>query len=312
MFEGVPADGGFLVHPDFSSKLLARAYGNGELAKRCDRYPIESNSIRLPASAETSRVTGSRWGGVQAFWEGESDTPTSTHPATRRIELTLKKLIGLCYTTDELLEDASVLAKFVMDAFSDEIAFRVDDAIISGNGAVQMLGILNSPALVTVDAEGGQAADTIIYENILAMWSRLWGRSRKNCAWFINQDAEPQLYSMSLAVGAAGVPVFLPASGASGLPYSTLFGRPVIPIEQASTVGTVGDIILADMSQYLLADKKGGVKSDRSIHVKFETDETAFRFVYRVDGQPWWNSALTPASGTANTQSPFVALAARD
>jgi len=245
------------------------------------------------------------------YWEHEGATKTETQPELRQIELTLKKLIGLCYATDELLQDATALEAVIMQAFSEEFGFRVDDAIINGNGAVQMLGILNSPALVTVNAEGGQAADTIIYENIVSMWSRMYGPSRLNAAWYINQDIEPQLYTMSLAVGTGGQLVYLPPGGASGTPYATLFGKPVIPIEQASTVGTVGDIILADMSQYLLADK-GGVQSDRSIHVKFTTDETTFRFVYRVDGQPWWSSALTPKSGSANTLSPFVALASRD
>ena len=313
MSEGVPADGGFLVQTDFAAELLKRTYATGVVASRCRKIPISSNAngIKLNAVAETSRADGSRWGGVKVYWEHEGATKTETQPELRQIELTLKKLIGLCYATDELLQDATALEAVIMQAFSEEFGFRVDDAIINGNGAVQMLGILNSPALVTVNAEGGQAADTIIYENIVSMWSRMYGPSRLNAAWYINQDIEPQLYTMSLAVGTGGQLVYLPPGGASGTPYATLFGKPVIPIEQASTVGTVGDIILADMSQYLLADK-GGVQSDRSIHVKFTTDETTFRFVYRVDGQPWWSSALTPKSGSANTLSPFVALASRD
>ena len=83
----------------------------------------------------------------------------------------------------------------------------------------------------------------------------------------------------------------------------------MIPLEHADTVGTVGDIVLADLSQYLMIDKEN-IESAVSIHVRFIYDESTFRFVYRVDGAPWWNSALTPFKGT-NTQSPFVALATR-
>ena len=54
---------------------------------------------------------------------------------------------------------------------------------------------------------------------------------------------------------------------------------------------------------------KGGVEAASSIHVKFVEDETAFRFVFRVDGQPIWASAVTPFQGS-DTVSPFVALAA--
>ena len=141
------------------------------------------------------------------------------------------------------------------------------------------------------------------------MHSRMWARSRGSAAWFINQDVEAQLLKLSLPVGTGGVPVYLPAGGVSQAPFSTLFGRPVVPIEQCSTLGTVGDIVFADLSQYVLIDK-GGVQADSSIHVRFINDETTFRYIMRVDGMPLWNSVLTPFKGTA-TVSPFVALAAR-
>jgi len=103
------------------------------------------------------------------------------------------------------------------------------------------------------------------------------------------------------------VPVYLPAGGISGQPYGTIFGRPVIAIEQASDdVGTTGDIMLADLSQYLMIEK-GSLETASSIHVRFLYDEQVFRFIYRCDGQPLWNSTLT-AYGGNNTVSPFVVL----
>jgi HK97 family phage major capsid protein len=223
--------------------------------------------------------------------------------------MTLNKLMGLYYATDELLTDAAALGSIVEMAFAEEFAFMLDDGAIRGTGAGQMLGILNAACLVSVAKEAGQAADSVVPENIIKMWSRLWARSRPNAVWFINQDVEPKLHTMSITVGTGGVPVYMPAGGLSQSMYSTLFGRPVIPIEQCATVGDKGDIVLADMSQYLTA-VKGGIQAAQSIHVQFLTDETAFRWVYRTDGQPWWKSALTPYKGS-NSQSPFVTLDAR-
>lgn len=217
--------------------------------------------------------------------------------------------MGLCYATDELLQDARALESVISDAFAEEFGFKIDDAILNGTGAGQPLGIMNSGALVTVPKETGQAAATIVYENIVKMWARLWARSRQNAVWYINQDIEPQLFRMSLAVGTGGVPVYLPAGGLSQSPYGTLFGRPVISIEHAATLGAAGDILLCDLSQYLLIDK-GGINAASSIHVRFLYDESVFRFIYRADGQPIWNSALTPFKGAA-AQSPFIALATR-
>ena len=310
--EGVPAEGGFLVQTDFATELLRRTYEVGALASRVRKIPISANAngLVMNAVAENSRATGSRWGGVQSYWLHEAGTKTPSNPEFRQIELKLKKLIGLCYSTDELLQDTSALESIISQAFSEDFAWMIDNAIYRGTGVGQPLGITGHAATVVVGAEPGQAANTILYENIVNMWSRMWARSRANAVWFINQDIEPQLFTMSLAVGVGGVPVYMPAGGASASPYGTLFGRPVVPIEQASTLGTVGDITLADLSQYLMIDK-GGVQSASSIHVQFVTDQTAFRFVYRCDGQSTWDAALAPANGAANTLSPFVQLATR-
>jgi HK97 family phage major capsid protein len=306
-----PSAGGFLVQTDFSTAVFMRSYEMGEILGRVEKLSLSTNanSIKIPAVDETSRVTGSRWGGVQSYWVGEGSSVTNTKPKFRLLELDLKKLMSVMYVTDELLADQSVLTSIAGKAFSEEIMFMTEDGIFEGDGAGKPLGIMNSPALVTVSAETGQATKTIVYENVLKMWSRCWGRSRQNAVWTINQDNEPQLYAMSQVIGTAGVPVYLPANGISGSPYGTLFGRPVLTLEYNQTLGTTGDIVLADYSQYVVADK-GGVQAASSMHVAFLTDEMVFRITYRVDGEPIWNAALTPFHGT-NTLSPFVALASR-
>ena len=310
--EGIPSDGGFLVQQDFVAELFSRVYQMGEITRRCRRFPISSNSngLKMNAVSETSRAAGSRWGGIRGYWKAEGAQKTASTPEFRQITLDLKKLAVLVYATDELLQDTAALESVISQGASEEIMFMTEDAIINGTGAGQPLGIMNAVAKVSVAKETNQAATTVVYENVLTMWSRMWGRSRANAVWLVNQDVEPQLYTMALAVGTGGAPVFLPATGASAAPYATLFGRPVIPVEYCPTLGTTGDIILADFSQYALADK-GGIQAATSMHVNFLYDETVFRFVYRVDGQPLWNAALTPASGSTNTLSPFVVLDTR-
>jgi HK97 family phage major capsid protein len=217
----------------------------------------------------------------------------------------------LCYATDELLDDASALEGVIRSSFASEFGFLLDDAIINGLGTGQPLGILNAGCLVSVSKETGQKASTIVAENVINMYSRLFASSRGNAVWLINQNIEPQLFQMSLAIGTGGIPIYMPAGGLSGLPYGTLFGRPVLAIEQAASLGTVGDIIFADLAGGYILAEKGGVKSDVSIHMRFDYDESVFRFVMRVDGQPVRATALTPYKGATSTQSHFVALATR-
>jgi len=307
----VNSEGGFLVEEDFISGLMQKSFAEAVLASRCYLQPIgpNSNGVRMNGIDENSRVDGSRYGGIQTYWASQAGTVAASKPKFKEISLKLEKLMSFVWATEEQLQDSVQLESWVNTYFPKSNAFSLDTAIYSGTGAGTALGVLNSGALVTVAKELGQAANTILFENIIKMWSRMIASSRNNAAWFINQDIEPQLFAMSLAVGTGGMPVYMPAGGISGQPYSTLLGRPIIPIEQASTLGTVGDIVLADMSQYMLIEK-GGVKAASSIHVQFMYDESVFRFTHRVNGMPLWEKPLTPFKGT-NTLSPFVALATR-
>ncbi len=307
--EGIPSSGGYLVQQDFANELYRVAFDTGMLASRCRSIPISgnANSIKMPGVDESSRVTGSRWGGVRTYWAAEADEKTASKPKFREIELNLHKLVGLCYLTDELLQDVGAMESYVRQAFAEEFAFMMDDGIVNGLGAGQPLGFMNAPGTVSVAKESGQTAATIVYQNILKMWTRMLPRSKSNAVWLINVNCIPQLAVMEVSSG--GTAVYVPAGGASAAPYATIFGRPVLEIEHAQTLGTVGDIVLADFSGYLLATK-GGLQSDMSIHVRFIYDESVIRFVARYDGQPLMHKPITPYKGS-DTLSHFVTLATR-
>lgn len=311
MNEGIPSEGGALIPPEFSQKIMERVYSQESLLSRCDQYTINTDSITFPRNAETSRASGSRFGGVRSYWRGEGTAPSTSMPKYGKFVLNLHKLIALAGATSELLKDvnAPVLEQVLFNAFSEEINFEVNAAIVAGTGAGQPSGIKDAACSVSVSKETNQPAATIVPANIVKMWSRMWAGSRRNAVWLINQDTEPQLNLMSFGLGTAGVMMYSPPGGLSSAPYATLMGRPVIPVEQCETLGTKGDIILADLSQYAVATQ-GGPMTAVSMHLYFDTDQMAFRVSYRIDGAPWWPSALTPYKGS-NTQSCFVTLATR-
>jgi HK97 family phage major capsid protein len=309
--EGVGSDGGFIVQTDRQTQIRQRVYSQGNILSRVTRIPISANSngIKLFGIDETSRADGSRYGGIRSYWTAEGGLKLDSKPKFREMDMRLHKIAALVYATDELLQDTTALEAWIQERLPDELRFKAEDAILTGTGAGMPLGIFNSGAAITVSKEVGQAAGTIVFENIVNMWSRLYAPSRSNAVWLVDQSAESQLYTMSLAIGAGGIPVYMPAGGISGAPFSTLFGRPIIPVEYLSQVGTKGDIVLADLSQYIVIDK-GDVQSASSMHVRFLYDEMVFRFVYRIDGQPEWNSPLTPKN-SGPTLSPFVVLETR-
>jgi HK97 family phage major capsid protein len=309
--ESVDSEGAFLIAPEFAPGVWQRTYEASDLASRCFDQPMTtSNRLVVNAVDEDSRADGSRWGGIQSFWLGESAPYTNSQPKFRQMEMVAKKLIALTYATEEQLADGPAFAAYVDKVVPLELAFRVDDAIYNGTGAGQPLGYMKSGALLTIPKASGDNGAVITNTDIFEMWKRLWAPSRKNAAWLINQDIEDQLWNLTRGSGTA-VELLYTAPGERGNngQYGTMMGRPVIPVEYAATLGTPGDITLVDLSQYYLA-RRSGVQMDTSIHVQFLTDQQAFRWKLRIDGQPAWKKPLTPKNGV-NTLSPFIALAAR-
>lgn len=306
--EAVPSDGGYIVQHDFQSLLIREVFDTGLLSRRARRVPVSGNGLKTNVVKDNSRATGSRWGGIQAFWIAEAGAAAGSKPKFRQIDMSLQKLIGLWYATDEILMDAAAMESIARQAFTEEFGFMVDDAMFRGSGAGVPLGILNSAARVDVAAENAQTADTINALNVEKMYARMPARSLMSAEWYINVACWPQLFAMQ---DSKGNNLYLPGGNLSGAPFGTLLGRPVTPIEHASALGDVGDITFTDWSQYLLIEKAGqGIQTASSIHVQFLTDETVFRFTLRTNGQPIPDAAITPYKG-ADTLSPFVALAAR-
>lgn len=304
--EGVGADGGFAVPPDYRTAIIQKVLGEDSLLSRTDQQTSSSNSITFPADETTAWQES---GGIQAYWENEAGQKTQSKPALTDKTVRLNKLIALVPVTDELLEDAPAMAGYVGRKAPEKMNFKVNNALLNGTGVGQPLGVLNSAGTVVVDPESGQAADTIVFDNIVNMWTRLTPSAKRNAVWTINSDIEAQLMRMQFPGTGTAVPVYMPPGGLSAAPYGTLLGRPIIPTEAAAALGDKGDIILGDWRAYLAAVKTGGIKSDVSIHVWFDYDVTAFRFVLRVGGQPWWNSAIASLNGLS--KGFFVTLGAR-
>lgn len=319
MGSAIDSEGGFLIPVEYRTEILRKMYDTGAILSRVRRIPISGDTVKIPYVNETSRVAGSRQGGVRGYWGEQGGTLETGHPKFGQLTLEPKKCHCLGYVTEEMIRDYGATATLLMDLFRDELIFTVEDSIINGTGSGMPLGIQNADCLVSITKETNQTADTVWGANIAKMYARMYLKGRSNAIWLYNQDVEPQLEALTLegrwgsaSTAVEGIPIsmFYPAGSLWNQgEYNRLKGRPAFPIEYAATLGDVGDIILFDPSQYLLADK-GGVKTASSIHVKFTTDEQAFRVTYRVDGRPWWSSAVTPFKGT-NTVSPCLVTAAR-
>jgi len=311
MAEGDQVQGGYLVPTEFRAMLMENLIEASLIRSRAQIIPMQSNAIKIPTVEDWTHASSTH-GGIALVRPGEAGQKDPTKPAFGQIELTLHKLCGIVYVSDELLEDSPIsIAPLMSRMFSEAFAWQEDEDFIWGTGGAMPLGIMNAACLVSQPKETDQVADTIVTDNILKMWSRLRPRGMGSAVWFAHNDCFPQLAKLEMAVGTGGSAVGLVQS-VPGAPYQTILGRPLILTEHCDTIGDAGDILLCDWRQYLIGQKAGAsaIATASSIHLKFDYDEIAYRFVMRYDGQPWESSTFTTKRSTI-TQSSFISLAAR-
>src|SRR3990167_182716 len=303
----VGADGGFLIPEVLRAELLRLSLESGIVRQRARVIPMDSLTVPFPIIDDISHAT-SVYGGMVGYWTQEAAALTESQPGFGRVLLEAKKLTLYTEVPNELIADSiASLEAFLNTAGPEAIAYFEDVAFLTGTGAGEPLGIVNAPVLVSVAKETGQTAATIVWQNLVKAYARLLPSAHANACWIANINTFPQLATMALNVGTGGSAIWL-NNGQVGPPM-TILGHPVIFTEKVPTLGTVGDIMLCACSYYLIGDRMV-ITASSSPHFKFQNDQTVYRFIERVDGRPWLQTALTPRNGTT-TLSPFVAVATR-
>ena len=297
--------GGYLLPSTFSPNLLSLTAEEDPLAGLTTSVPMETAVVEIPARVDKNH-SSSVSGGLRVYRRAETDNVTPSKMAFEQVTLRANNLFGAAFATEELLSRSPISFVTLLEAgFRDEFASKLMDERLNGTGVGMFEGVLTSPCLIAQGEEPGQAADTIVYENVINMRSRCWRYSQ--AIWLANHDTLPQLMKMTIDVGTGGAPVWQPSAREDA--PDLLLGRPIFFHEACETVGDQGDILLGVWSQYLEGLLTPAQSAD-SVHVRFLNHERAFKFWLENDGRCWWRSALTPKNSTT-TLSPFVTLEAR-
>lgn len=301
--EGGSSDG-YMVPPAVKEEIWRVAFEDEGLLSTFAPEPTSSDSIQLYVDESTP------WGssGVQANWaaEGAQFSPSRLSQGARNVQL--HKLYAFVLATSELVNDAPRLGNRLTVQAGEAIRYKAEEAIVTGDGVGKPLGYMDSGALVTVAKESSQTADTIVAANVAKMFARMLMTGNTSRAfWLVHQSALPQLMTMTLGDQPIWTP---PASGFVNAPGGFLLGRPVRFSEHCEVVGDKGDIQLINPAGYYAATKDGGIDFASSIHLYFDYDIEAFRWTFRLGGQPYLSAPVSPDKGS-DTLSHFVTLAAR-
>jgi HK97 family phage major capsid protein len=303
--EIIPSQGEFLLEPTISAEFLKPLHEEGPLTQFARRMPVGPNSINgwINGIDETSRATGSRWGGVRGYWLSAGDAMTASQPKFNRINWELNQLAVLQYATDNMLRDATLMDSVIRESSLEELKFLVNDAFMRGTGVGQPKGILSAGGLISAVRTNANAIDG---DDVIRMVARITPSAYSRMVWLASPATMGQLDKLNFTSGSTGILSPYVTYTANGV--TNLRGRPVVYNEFSPSLGAVGDLLLWDPQDYLYWEG-AGVEGASSIHVQFLTNQTVFRFIYRVDGMPATTSEITPYQST-DTVSTVVGLAA--
>lgn len=308
--EKVPSDGGFLVPEEFRTEIITKALESALVRPGAMVIPMGSPTLTMPTIDATSNVS-SVFGGIVFYRTEEGEELVESQAKFGKIKLDVTKLTGLAHITNETIKDTrGALMAWLMANLPKGYSWYEDLDFINGTGAGEPLGILNAnnSALLVVAKESGQAADTILWENILRMYTRMIPSSILTAEWWASPDTFFELATMALNVGTGGTAVWLPDG--TGRPQLTILGLPVKMTEKAPGVlGDQSDLSLVDTGEYMIGDREE-LSIETSPHPRFTSDQTTLRVIGRNDGRPAVLSAITPQNG-GPTLSPYVTLAER-
>lgn len=292
---------GYMVAPQMRAEVWDIVWMQDSLLAMVDSEPTAGNYVEF-AKDETTP-----WGasGIIARWRAEGTKMEASKLVTEAEQMKLHELYAFVTATEELLADAPRLNNRLTRKSGEAIRWKINEALVDGTGAGQPLGWVTSNAKVTVAKESGQAAATVVADNVAKMFARLINPGQG--IWFVNQDVLPQLITMTLG----DKPIWIPPSQSfQDAPGGFLFGRPVRILENCETLGTAGDIQFVNPRGYYAITKTAGLEFASSIHLFFDFNLQAFRWIFRINGQPFMSAPVSPAKGS-KTRSHFVLLATR-
>jgi len=301
-----PALGGALIPESMDTEIRRLVLEQSIVRRYATQVTMTSPKMLFPFVDWTTNV-GSTFGGWQVTRVGEGQSIPKSNSKFGSAKLEVSKQVAGARVPNELFVDVSALDGFIRATLPQAQAFAEDVDFLTGTGADEPLGVLNSPATITVAKETGQGDDTVIVENILNIYARMLPSSKGRAVWLVNPTTFTQLMTLSIPVGTGGAPIALVNIASS--PQPTMLGRPVIETEKVPALGDAGDIGFYDFSYYLIGDRPGsGLES--SPHEEFSNDVTVLKLTSRNDGRPWVQSPMQPLNGA--TLSPFVILGERD
>jgi hypothetical protein len=186
--------GGFSVPTEYGARWLDAALEDDIVRPRAQIAPMKSKTQQWISFDNSDH--GDSILGFQGAWLPESGDITTEVTQVQAMTLVAHKVAILSRASGghQLFDGRSLFYR---------------------RGHRSTVGNTHAGATVTVSKETGQAAGSILYENLAKMFARVHPRSQQRAVWVASNSAIPQLLQLSVPIGTSGshVPVMTESNG---------------------------------------------------------------------------------------------------
>lgn len=233
--------------------------------------------------------------GLTLSWTAEGAALPASSPQLTGGQLIARTLTCLVSVSSQVVQGGEDVESYVRDRMAAALAWGIDRACLVGTGAAAPLGILQSPALITVTRA---SAGEVLASDIAKMAASLLPASYPTAVWLMHP---------TVARYVASLPTYhLSGDRESERLIGYLLGRPCYVVEHLPAVDSAGCILLADMRMYVVG-QRSPVTIDVAPRAVSGADVYLYRAIWMGDGQPIARGRATLADGVT-VSSPYVTL----
>jgi HK97 family phage major capsid protein len=330
MTEITGSSGGFAVAPGYSDRIIDRGRTTQGPWSRCNIWEVSTREYNCPVVYETSRAAGSRYGGVNSQWGlSEIKMPSPADGMLANIQIVNERLLMLTQMSRDVFADSLSIGRWLNYVGIAEFRDAIENAMLNnGASGVGPVGVVNAPSTVVVP-KGATTSNEISVINIQAMYSAIADGNTENMCWHAGRDTIDFINSLATMASGSQYPLLEYSkawSPGNPNPFPMLMGKPLFTSEFCQPLGTKGDLIAVDWSDYvltwirpkpymgalafavgldmdpqhkgLIGMPEGSVEARVSDQQLFSTDTLVLGFKYRGGGSFFWPNTSTTANGS--------------
>lgn len=294
--------GAYLVPPQYVQEQFIPLLRSRSVVRAANPVVMQANSNVVYIPSQT--------GGATAYWVGENATITASNLTVGQVAITIKKLAGLEYVSNELLADSNPsVDQLIRSDLAAVLSLAEDTAYLTSDGTANApLGLPNLPGITSLtcasDSGNGGAIQAV---DIFAMKRKMMQNNIPNdgWAWFASprtwdeiaqlKDSQARYLLETLTGGniaqypAYGTYPTGPETNYLGSVVGRLLGWPMfvtnnIPETQTQgSTATCSSLYLVRMPDVIIAERAGlELMATNVAGTSFATDQTWIRAIMRV------------------------------